>query len=335
MSRALLKAALKRGALIAAANWPVTFIQASADSLFKLLVAAPVIGGVFLVALAVGSEPSALISLDTRELVATIASTLRSRPLVLTAFLLALAVVGVGGSMFVFLVKGGTVATLVRSDREAGPIEEPPLHISAVVLASRFSMDEFVESARLLFPRYLRLGLMLIAVYLVSALGFLALVATREAATGWSVTAAATIAFVLWITIVNLLYLLTQIVVATENCSVAAAARRVALFVRRELRGIAAIFLLVFALVIAATGASVLATAALGLVAFVPFFGLAALPLQLLAWLLRGLVFQYLGLASAGAYLRLYRGFSSAQTLGRSHSTSPLHAPGWSTRASS
>ena len=37
-----------------------------------------------------------------------------------------------------------------------------------------------------------------------------------------------------------------------------------------------------------------------------PFVGLAVLPLQLFAWLLRGLVFQYLGLTSAGAYLFLY-----------------------------
>ena len=77
-------------------------------------------------------------------------------------------------------------------------------------------------------------------------------------------------------------------------------------------------FLLVLALVVGATGASLLATAALGLVAFVPFVGLAALPLQLLAWLLRGLVFQYLGLTSVGAYLKLYRAFATARRR-RSH----------------
>ena len=79
------------------------------------------------------------------------------------------------------------------------------------------------------------------------------------------------------------------------------------MFLRHERRHIGMVFLLVLALIVAATGASVLATAALGLVAFVPFLGLAALPLQLLAWLLRGLVFQYLGLTSVGAYLILYR----------------------------
>jgi hypothetical protein len=313
MSRSILKTALKRGALVAAANWPVVLIQASADSLFKLLLAAPLIGGVFLVALAIGGEPTAIVTLESREMIATIATALRDRPAVLTAFLAALGVVVVGGSAFVFLIKAGTVATLVHSDREAGPIEDPPLHASAVARASRFSVDFYVESARSLFPRYLRLGLLLMAVYLVSGLIYLAAVVNRTASEGWGTAALITAAFAAWITIVNLAYLLTQIVVAAENCSVGAALRRVAAFVRRERRHVSAVFLLVLALVVAATGASVLATAALGLVAFVPFFGLAALPLQLLAWLLRGLVFQYLGLASVGAYLKLYRGFASAQ----------------------
>ena len=145
MSRSVLKAAVKRGALIAAANWPVTLIQASADSLFKLLLAAPLIGGVFLVALAIGGEPSAIISLESGEMFATIATALTAQPVVLTAFLLALAVVAVGGSVFVFLLKAGTVATLVESERDAGPIEEPPLHVSAVLRASRFSVDSYIE----------------------------------------------------------------------------------------------------------------------------------------------------------------------------------------------
>jgi hypothetical protein len=53
-------------------------------------------------------------------------------------------------------------------------------------------------------------------------------------------------------------------------------------------------------------------------VAFVPFVGLAVLPLQLLAWVFRGVVFQFLGLASIGAYLRLYREGGSARPAGES-----------------
>jgi len=329
MSRSILRAAVKRGALLAAANWPVTLIQSSADSLYKLLLAAPLIGGVFLVALTLGSDPTALISLESREMLATVATALLARPIVLTAFLLALGVVSVGGSFFIFLVKAGTVATLVHSDHEAGPIEEPPLHVSAVARASRFSIDAYIASARRLFPRYLRLGLMLMGVYLLSGIVYLAVVVNRSPAEGWSATAFITIAFVVWITLVNLAYLLLQIVIAAEDCSVAAAARRAAAFVRHQRRHVAALFLLVLALILAATGASFLATAALGLVAFVPFFGLAALPLQLLAWLLRGLVFQFLGLTSVGAYLKLYRAFANAQAFTPSDTGTaiPVHGP--------
>jgi hypothetical protein len=302
-----LKPAIKRGALLAAANWPVTLIQASADSLFKLLLAAPVIGGIFLVALSIGSEPSALISLEWRQMAATIVASLIARPVVLTSVFLAVVVVAFGGSLFIFLVKAGTVATLVHSDREAAAIEEPPLRLSEVARASRFSVDGYIASARALFPRFARLGFILMGVYVVSGLAFLVLVVRRDPGEGWSLTALLTLAFVLWITVVNLMYLLVQIVVAADDCSVATAVRRVAVFLRRKRGDVGRVFLLVLALILGATGASVLATAALGLVAFVPFLGLAALPLQLLAWLLRGLVFQYLGLTSVGAYLRLYR----------------------------
>jgi len=99
--------------------------------------------------------------------------------------------------------------------------------------------------------------------------------------------------------------------VAAEDCSVAKAWSRMGAFVRQQRRGVSTVFGVVLALVLAATGVSLLATAALGLIAFVPFVGLAVLPLQLLAWIFRGVVFQFLGLTSIGAYLRLYREFVS------------------------
>ena len=71
---------------------------------------------------------------------------------------------------------------------------------------------------------------------------------------------------------------------------------------------VAAVFAVVLGIVVFATGASLMATAALGLISFVPLLGLTVLPLQLGAWLFRGLVFQYVGLSSIGAYLKLYRG---------------------------
>jgi hypothetical protein len=84
-------------------------------------------------------------------------------------------------------------------------------------------------------------------------------------------------------------------------------------FLSQQRRAVSMVFGVVLALVIAATGVSLLATAALGLIAFVPFVGLAVLPLQLLAWVFRGVVFQFLGLTSIGAYLRLYRDHATAR----------------------
>jgi hypothetical protein len=307
-----LKPTLKRGSLVAAANWQVTLIQAIADSLFKLLIAAPMVGGVFLVALVVGSEPRTLLALEWRELVATIVTSLVSRPIVLALFLAALGVVVIGGSLFVFLVKAGTVSTLVRGDRSAGPIEQPPLHLESLARASAFSIESFTDAARSLFPRYARHGAVLLGVYVASTGLLLGVVfGGGGALSSWGLTAVVTALFVSWITIVNLFYLLTQIVMAADDCGVAVAMSRVATFVRRERLHVAAVFLMVLALVVVATAASVLATGALSVIGFVPFFGpflgLAVMPLSLLAWALRALVFQYIGLASVVAYVALYR----------------------------
>src|SRR4051812_37102235 len=173
-----LKPVLKRGALVALANWPVALIQTTADSVFKLLIATPIIGGLFLVGLVIRAAPEDLLDLEWREMAETIISSLLSHPVVLTAFLAALGVMVVGGSLFVFFVKAGAVAVLVRGEREAGPVEHPPLHFDVVARASKFSAELFIDSARSLFPRYMRLGFMLMAVYLVS--GVLYLVAAYE-----------------------------------------------------------------------------------------------------------------------------------------------------------
>ena len=68
----------------------------------------------------------------------------------------------------------------------------------------------------------------------------------------------------------------------------------------------------ILALMLMATGASILATAALGLIAFVPFVGLAALPLQVFAWLVRGVVFQFVGLTGVATYVRLHRALQAS-----------------------
>jgi hypothetical protein len=96
-------------------------------------------------------------------------------------------------------------------------------------------------------------------------------------------------------------------VIAVEDCGVRTAIGRLGRFLRARGRDVAAVFLVVLALVVVATAASLLATTGLGLISFVPLIGLAVFPLQAVAWLVRGLVFQYLGLTALGAYLALYR----------------------------
>jgi hypothetical protein len=194
----------------------------------------------------------------------------------------------------------------------------PPLQYEQIAAASRVSIERFIESAQALFPRYARLGFLLMAVYVVSGVLFLGLVyASRAGGDGWGSAAILTVGFVLWITAVNLIYLLVQLVIAADDCSLAAGVARVMAFLRHERRTVGAVFAVILGMVVLATGASLLATAALGLIAFVPFVGLAVLPLQLVAWLFRDIVFQYMGVASIGAYLKLYREYSLALADGR------------------
>jgi hypothetical protein len=314
--RSILKPILKRGCLVAAANWQVTLVQSTADSLFKLLLAVPLVGGVFLVALAVGAEPGSLLGLTWSEFLTTILGSLLSHPLTLAMFLLSLGTMAVGGSLFVFLIKGGTIGVLVAGDHAAGPIEEPPLQFERVARASKFSLELFVERAQTLFPRYAKLGLALMVVYMVTGLVYLVgVVMSRAAGSSLLVAALFTIGFVGWITVVNVLYLLVQIIIAADDCGVRSGARRTLAFVRHERALVGGVFVVVLAMVIVATGASVMAAASLSVITFVPFLGpflgLAVLPLQLLAWMLREIVFQYIGLSSVVAYLKLYRDFSA------------------------
>jgi len=304
-----LKHFLKRGALIAAANWQVVLIQFVADALFKTLLAVPIVGGVFLVVLLVGGDPSDLLALPVTDIVPAMASVLLAQPLALASFLLAVAVVLVGGSLLMFLVKGGTVTVLVSGERAAGAIEHPPLRLTAFRRATQFSLERFSEGASRLFYRYVGLGVWLMVIYLASTTASLLFVfAPIEEGRDWRLAAAwASAVLVAWITIVNWIYLLFQIAIATDDCSVRDAAVRVGRLLREQFKATVAIFAATLALVVLTTAASILATAALGLIAFVPFVGLAALPLQLMAWLVRGMVFQYIGLTALVAYLRVYR----------------------------
>ena len=310
-----LKTALKRGALLAAANWPLVIAQFVAESCLKLLLAVPIVGGAFLVALIIDAPLTDMLSGDVRTMVTSILGALTASPAALVAFVAAGLLVLVGGSILTFVVKAGTVAILAEAERTAGPIERPPLRLESLRRAAVAGIDPFLAGCSRLWRRYIRIGLGLLLAYTFTAGAYLlfvfggyALAANSAVLLGWTALAAlASSALVVWITILNFFYLMTQMVVAIEDVSVRVGVRLALQFIWGHLREVAAVFGVVLVVVIIATAASILATAGLGLIAFVPLVGLMVLPLQLAAWLLRGIVFEYVALAALGAYLSHYR----------------------------
>ena len=170
-----LKTALKRGALVAAANWPLVVVQFIAESTLKLILGVPVVGGIFLVVLLLDANVEDLLRGDVREILAAVFSALRANPAALTSFALAFLIVLIGGSLLTFVVKGGTVAVLVDADAHAGAIERPPLRFQMFRRANRTGIDPFLEGCRRLAWRYVRLGLGLLVVYAATAAAYFGL----------------------------------------------------------------------------------------------------------------------------------------------------------------
>jgi hypothetical protein len=310
------RTALKRGALIAAANWQVVVIQSIGDTTFKLLLAVPIVGGGFLVTMLLGRDLRDVLSGNLREMLFGISSTLMARPLALASYLVGFLLVLGGGVMLMFLVKGGTVSVLAAADRAAGQIERPPLRVAGFRKAVAFSIETFTGGSARLFRRYLLLGILLGLVYVVAAalclliaFGLYRLGGDRPLLLG-SVAALGIVLFVALVTIVNVLYLLAQIIMAVDDGGVGAGVRGVARFIRGEFMKVSRVFGVTILLLLVATLLSVAATWGFYLIAYVPLAGVIVLPLQLGAWLLRNLVFQYVGVTALSAYLSLYRRFS-------------------------
>src|SRR5262245_28102781 len=223
-----LKAALKRGALLAAANWPLVIVGFVSESSVKLLLAVPIVGGAFIVALLLDTPLSDLLRGDLRDIATSIVSALTTSPAALAAFVMAASIVFVAGSMLQFVVKGGTVALLAEAERVAGPIDKPPLRLEALRRAHVVSIDAFLAGCARLWRRYLRIGIGLLVIYALTAavyLGFILggyrLADNSAILLGWTVAAAvASSVLIVWLAIVNFFYLLTQMVVAMEDASV-------------------------------------------------------------------------------------------------------------------
>jgi len=310
-----LKLLLKRGALVAAANWQTVAIQFAAQTTFQVLLAVPIVGAAILVAVMLGADLANLLQGSLRDIFAAITDRLVGEPVALVSFVSAFTIVLIGGSIFMFLVKGGTIDVIVAANDTAGPIELEPITFEGLRRAAAFTLPLFMSGCARLFKRYLTLGLLLMAVYALSAGAYLAFLVLgyraagdRDLVIGWAfITALSAVALVLWITLVNLVYLLIQIAMASDQVGLADAVRAVVRFARAEFRELSGVFLVVLGMVVAATFASALAWSGVGLIAFIPLVGLAVFPLQILALLLRGLLFEYIGLTALGAYVTLYR----------------------------
>jgi hypothetical protein len=307
------KAALKRGALVTAANWEVIVIQFVAESAFKALLMVPVVGAAFLVTLLVGASVEDVVSGDLRQTVSLAVDALGQHTGALIAYLAGVGVVVVGGSILMFVVKAGSVSVLVGAERTAPAVEHPPLRFDTVRRAESFSLEAFAEGSARFRGRFVALGLWLLVVYGATAAAYLAaVVSTYRWTSGFPVSgtlAAAVVSLVLvgWITLVNLFYLLVQLLLTARDTSVVGAVRALPSFLAAERRVIGGLFLAVVLLVLLATAATILATAAVGFIGFVPVFGLAMLPLQFLAWIGRGLLFEFLGLSAMTAYACVLR----------------------------
>jgi hypothetical protein len=252
---------------------------------------------------------------DLTQTISSMVGVLLAQPVALAAFAAALGIIVTGGSIMMFAVKAGTVTVLLAGDRSAGAIELPPLRLSALREANQTTLERFTTGVRTLFFRYLRLGILLTVVYAIIGAAYVLFVfgpSLPQALDNPLMVTLASLSVLVGITLVNFLYLLMQIVMAAENCGVLDAVPHVARLVRRRAKELGQILAAILALMLMATGVSILATTQLGLISFVPFIGLAALPLQVFAWLVRGVVFQFVGLTGVATYVRMHFALRSA-----------------------
>src|SRR5262245_59797785 len=152
---------LKRGALVTAANWQAVAIQFVAETTFQVLLAVPVIGTAILVAVLLGADLAALLQESLRDMFTTIASALLSEPVAPVPSMAPFAVVLLGGSVLMFVVKGGIVEVFAAANAAAGPVERQPLTFESLRHASAFTLDRFTTGCARLFRRYIALGLTL------------------------------------------------------------------------------------------------------------------------------------------------------------------------------
>ena len=313
-----LRAALVRGALVTVANWPITLIDFAIESLYKLTLVVPIAGGALMVAVLAGGSVRPIFAEGVRLAAGVILSALTSAPAALVSFVVALLIVAVGGALLMFLLKAGTLAILVAGERRAGQIEQEELAYASFVRAFAYNLDDLVAGTRRFGRRMVSLGLWLSgaytlvgAAYLVALGGAFRLASDPRLAAAWPlIVGLATAIGIVALATVNVAFDLMRIIVVCDDCALGRAASRLLEFLVQDARQVVGIFAVVTVLLALAAAASLLVVAGLTLVAWVPVIGLIVVPLQAAAWLIRGLLFQSMGLAALCAYETQYRRFS-------------------------
>ncbi len=315
-----LRAALIRGALVALANWPIVLIEFAIESLYKLTLVVPVTGGALMVAVLAGGSVRTIFAEGVRVAAGIVLSALTSAPAALASFMLSLLIVAVGGSLLMFLLKAGTLAVLVAGERRAASFDAGAPIQAVLGRASAFELQTLVDGTRRFGRRIAALSLWLSAAYgVVGVMYALALAAAfrvsgdpRLSALWPLLVGVSTAAGLVALAVANVAFDLVRIIVVCDDCSLADAARRLSGFLVQDARQVVGIFAVVTILLAVAAAASLLVAAGLALVAWVPVVGLVIVPLQAAAWLIRGLMFEYMGLAALSAYQTQYRRFSEA-----------------------
>jgi len=322
MSSALpIRAALTRGAIVTLANWPVVLIEFVVESAYKAALGVPILGGAFMVALLLGVDVRSLLGEGLVSAADQILLRLATAPAALAAFLAALSIVGVGGAMTMYVVKAGTLSVLVRGERTAGELYRRPSGFGIMREATAYSLASLWDAVRHFERRAATLAFWLGLSYVAIGGGYLLVVgwgARLAADSAWSaawplLVLVATSAAVVGVTAANLLFDLTRVVVVTDDCGVRVALRRVRAFLLEDARQVLGIFGAMGSILLVATAASITATAGLALVAWVPLAGLLFVPLQVAFWIVRGLLFEYMGLVTLSAYQTQYRRFATPQ----------------------
>jgi hypothetical protein len=315
-----LPASLKRGAMLVTANWPVVVIDFASTSLYKLALSIPVFGGSLVVATLIDADVQSVIGAGVRATADLVVGSLSTAPVALAAFLLALGIVAVGGEAVLFIIKSATFSVIVTADRRSGDVHRMPVGSEALARASLYSIGMVLEGGTRFGRRAVTLALWLGVGYAcIGALYIGAVSAGLDPDSTWSampawplLVFAATAGSIVVIAVVNLAYDLLRVIVVTDDCSVRSAVGRLRRFVVEDARQVVGIFAVICGVQVVAALVSLLATAGLAIVGYVPLVSLVFVPLQAAAWVLRGVLFEALALSALASYQTQYRRFSEA-----------------------